>query len=177
VGTFVAEEKPQSTLLSVVNLPDEIRMRGHDYACDVVTVERVAATLEVAAALELRTGESVFHSVCVHRENGLPVQLEDRYVNPRVSPDFINQRFDDIKPGEYLLRTVPYDQVEHVVDATAATQEQADLLDMAVGQPCLLLTRRTWTHGTPVTFVRCVHPGTRYRLGGRFRAEGNPAFG
>lgn len=177
VGTFVAEHKPQATLLSVVNLPDEIRMRGHDYACDVLTVERVAATMEVGAALDLRTGASVFHSVCVHREDGVPVQLEDRYVNPRVSPEFIRQTFDEVKPGEYLLRTVPYDQVEHVVDAIAATPAQAELLEMEAGAPCLLLTRRTWTRGVPVTFVRCLHPGTRYRLGSRFRADGNPAVG
>ncbi|MCG5260830.1 histidine utilization repressor [Cupriavidus gilardii] len=177
VGTFVAEHKPQSTLLSVVNLQDEIRMRGHDYACDVILVERASASIEVAAALDLRTGESVFHSVCVHREDGVPVQLEDRYVNPRVAPDFINQDFSGVKPGEYLLRHVPYDQVEHVVDAVAATPEQASQLEMPVTQPCLLLTRRTWTAGTPVTFVRCLHPGNRYRLGSRFRADGNPAFG
>ena len=177
VGTFVAEHKPQSTLLSVVNLQDEIRMRGHDYACDVMLVERAAASIEVAAALDLRTGESVFHSVCVHREDGVPVQLEDRYVNPRVAPDFINQDFAGVKPGEYLLRHVPYDQVEHVVDAVAATAEQAGMLEMPASQPCLLLTRRTLTAGTPVTFVRCLHPGNRYRLGSRFRADGNPAFG
>jgi GntR family histidine utilization transcriptional repressor len=177
VGTFVAEHKPQSTLLSVVNLQDEIRMRGHDYACDVIVVERVAASIEVAAALDLRTGESVFHSVCVHREDGVPVQLEDRYVNPRVAPDFINQDFVAVKPGEYLLRNVPYDQIEHVVDAICATPEQAAQLEMPGSQPCLLLTRRTWTGGTPVTFVRCLHPGNRYRLGSRFRADGNPAFG
>jgi len=177
VGTFVAEHRPQSTLLSVVNLQDEIRMRGHNYACDVVLVERVAASIEVAAALEMHTGESVFHSVCVHREDGVPVQLEDRYVNPRVAPAFIAQDFTKTLPGEYLLHHVPYDEVEHVVDAISATPEQAALLDMAPTQPCLLLTRRTWTNGTPVTFVRCLHPGNRYRLGSRFRAEGNPAFG
>lgn len=177
VGTFVAEQKPQSTLLSVVSLPDEIRMRGHDYGCDLVLVERASASMEVAAALDLRTGESVFHTVCVHREDGVPVQLEDRYVNPRVAPDFLQQDFGTVMPGEYLLRHVPYDEVEHVVDAVTASEEQARLLDMPASQPCLMLTRRTWTHGMPVTFVRCLHPGHRYRLGSRFRADGNPAFG
>ena len=61
VGSFVAEDKPQSTLLQIANLASEIRQRGHDYRCDVLTVERTSATLEVAAALDLRTGESVFH--------------------------------------------------------------------------------------------------------------------
>jgi GntR family histidine utilization transcriptional repressor len=177
VGTFVAEEKPQSALLAIANLPDEIRLRGHDYACEVSTVERATASLEVAALLGVRTGESVFHSVCVHRENGVPVQLEDRYVNPQVAPRFIRQRFDRVQPGEYLLRTVPYDRVEHVVDAIAASPREAKLLEMAVGQPCLLLTRRTWTEGTAVTLVRCYHPGDRYRLGGQFQADGRAIFG
>ncbi|RUP32967.1 MAG: GntR family transcriptional regulator, partial [Curvibacter sp.] len=40
VGSFVAEEKPQSTLLQIANLASEIRQRGHDYRCEVLVVER-----------------------------------------------------------------------------------------------------------------------------------------
>ena len=177
VGSFVAEEKPQSTLLQIANLASEIRQRGHDYRCDVLAVERVSASLEVAAALDLRTGESVFHSLCVHREDGLPVQLEDRYVNPRQVPQFAAQDFTLLQPSEYLVRNVPFDQVEHVVDAVMPTAEQAALLEMPATEPCLLLTRRTWSRGVPITVVRCLHPASRYRLGSRFRADGNPAAG
>ena len=82
-----------------------------------------------------------------------------------------------LQPSEYLVRNVPFDQVEHVVDAVLPTAEQARLLEMDAAQPCLLLTRRTWSRGTPVTMVRCLHPASRYRLGSRFRADGNPVFG
>lgn len=177
VGSFVAENKPQSTLLQIANLASEIRQRGHEYGCQVLTVERVAATLEVAAALDLRTGESVFHTVCVHLEDGVPVQLEDRHVNPHVVPQFGKQDFSQIQPSEFLVRHVPFDQVEHVVDAVLPTPTQAQLLDMVASQPCLLLTRRTWSQGVPVTLVRCLHPASRYRLGSRFRADGNAVFG
>lgn len=177
VGSFVAEDKPQSTLLQIANLASEIRQRGHDYRCKVLTVERVSATMEVAAALDMRTGESVFHAVCVHLEDGVPVQLEDRYVNPRVVPQFAKQDFTQLQPSEFLVRNVPFDQVEHVVDAVLPTAEQAQLLEMEPAQPCLLLTRRTWSRGVPVTMVRCLHPASRYRLGSRFRADGNPVFG
>lgn len=177
VGSFVAEDKPQSTLLQIANLASEIRQRGHDYRCDVLAVERVSASLDVAAALDLRTGESVFHSLCIHREDGLPVQLEDRYVNPRQVPQFAAQDFAALQPSEYLVRNVPFDQVEHVVDAVMPTAEQATLLEMPVTEPCLLLTRRTWSRGVPITVVRCLHPASRYRLGSRFRADGNPAAG
>jgi GntR family histidine utilization transcriptional repressor len=173
VGSFVAEQKPQSTLLQIANLAGEIRQRGHDYRCDMLVVERVAASLEIAAALDVRTGESVFHSVCVHLEDGLPIQLEDRYVNPRVAPDYLAQDFKVQQPSEYLVRTVPFDEIEHVVDAVLPTTEQATRLQMEPSQPCLLLTRRTWTRGVPVTLVRCLHPATRYHLGSRYRSDGN----
>lgn len=173
VGSFVAEDKPQSTLLQIANLADDVHHRGHDYACKVLLVERVSASMETAALFGLRTGESVFRAVCVHLENGLPVQLEDRFVNPRVSPDFIHQDFSRQQPSEYLVRTAPYDEMEHVVDAVMPTAEQALQLEMPTAEPCLLLTRRTWMQGVPVTFARFLHPASRYRLGSRFRTDGN----
>lgn len=176
VGSFVAEEKPQSTLLQIANIADEIRQRGHDHRCKLISLARVAAPLDIASALDLRTGESVYALTCVHFEDNVPVQFEDRYVNPRMAPDFIRQDFTAELPSEYLVKHVPYDQIEHVVDAILPTKEQAELLQMPATQPCLMLTRRTWVGGTPVTLVRCLHPASRYRLGSRFRADGNPIF-
>jgi GntR family histidine utilization transcriptional repressor len=104
------------------------------------------------------------------------VQLEHRHVNPRVVPNYLEQDFSAITPSEFLVRNVPFDQIEHVVDAVLPTIEQAGRLDMPVTAPCLLLTRRTWQRTVPVTMVRCLHPASRYRLGSRFRADGNPSF-
>ena len=174
VGSFVAENKPQSTLLQIANIASEIRQRGHDYRCEMLAVERVAASPDVAVWLDLQAGESVFHSVCLHRENETPVQLEDRYVNPRIAPEFLTQDFSRLTPSEHLLRNVPFDQIEHLVDAVLPSAEQAARLAMPATEPCLLLTRRTWTRNTPVTWVRCLHPASRYRLGSRFRSDGNP---
>ena len=177
VGSFVAENKPQSTLLQIANIASEIRQRGHDYRCDMIEVERIAASPDVAAWLDLRAGASVFHSVCLHLENGTPVQLEERYVNPQVVPDYLAQDFTATPPSEDLVRNVPFDQIEHVVAAVLPSAEQAERLAMEPTAPCLLLTRRTWSRNTPVTWVRCLHPASRYSLGSRFKADGNPTFG
>ena len=177
VGSFVAENKPQSTLLQIANIASEIRARGHDYGYQLIAAERIATSADVAAWLDLRAGESVFHSLCLHLEDGVPVQLEDRYVNPRVVPDFLEQDLTTTPPSDYLVRHVPFDQIEHLVDAVLPTIDQAERLTMPVTDPCLLLTRRTWTRNVPVTMVRCLHPASRYRLGSRFRADGNPSFG
>ncbi|MGF6649802.1 GntR family histidine utilization transcriptional repressor [Paraburkholderia youngii] len=168
VGTFVAPNKPQSTLLMIAHIGDEIRSRGHAYRCDMVLLQRETASVTVSNALGLAPGASVFHVVCVHRENGLPVQLEDRYVNPAVAPDFLQHDFSALKPSEYLLTAVPMHDLEHVVDAALPTPAEAELLEIHAEEPCLTLTRRTWTSGVAVTFARFVHPGSRYRLGCRF---------
>lgn len=171
VGSFVAENKPQSNLLRIANIAQEIAQRGHDHRFELIVMQRVAASPEVAAALELEVASSVFHLQGVHFENEVPVQLENRYVNPRMAPDFMAQDFTREQPSAYLVRNVQFDQMEHVVDAMLPTAEQARWLQMPPEQPCLVLTRRTWLRGTPVTWVQCVHPGMRYRLGSRFRTD------
>lgn len=171
VGTFVAESKPQSTLLMIAHIGDEIRSRGHEYSYQTVLVQREVAPVHVSNALGLPLGASVFHVTCVHRENGLPVQLEDRYVNPAIAPDFIEQDFAAVRPSEYLFSVVPAHDVEHVVDAGLPSRAEAELLQIAPEEPCLTLMRRTWTSGVAVTFARFVHPGSRYRLGCRFATD------
>jgi GntR family transcriptional regulator, histidine utilization repressor len=171
VGTFVAPNKPQSTLLMIAHIGDEIRSRGHAYRCDMVLLQRESASVTVSNALGLPPGASVFHVICVHRENGLPVQLEDRYVNPAIAPDFIEQDFAAVRPSEYLFSVVPAHDVEHVVDAGLPSRAEAELLQIAPEEPCLTLMRRTWTSGVAVTFARFVHPGSRYRLGCRFATD------
>ncbi|SAK92376.1 histidine utilization repressor [Caballeronia catudaia] len=171
VGTFVAEAKPQSTLLMIAHIGDEIRGRGHEYSSETILVQRESAPAGVANALSLPPSSSVFHLICVHRENGVPVRLEDRYVNPAVAPEFLEQDFTVQRPSEYLAATVPAHEVEHVVDACLPTRSEAELLEMAPDEPCLTLVRRTWSGDAAVTFVRFVHPGSRYRLGCRFKPD------
>ncbi|PPK46075.1 GntR family transcriptional regulator (histidine utilization repressor-like) [Trinickia symbiotica] len=169
VGTFVAEAKPQSTLLMIAHIGEEIRARGHEYDYQTVVAQRESAPLAVSNALGLPPSSSVFHLIGVHRENGVPVRLEDRYVNPAAVPDFLEQDFNAMQPSEYLSATLPAHEIEHVVDACLPTRAEATLLEISLDEPCLVLVRRTWMTGAAVTFARFVHPGSRYRLGCRFR--------
>lgn len=168
VGTFVADEKPQSNLLMIANIGDEIRQRGHQYRMEVVSITRESASMSVAAAIGLPTGHSVFHIVCVHYEEETAVQLEDRYVNPELVPEFFSQKFtEELPPSQYLLKHVPVEEMEHIVDATLPSAEEAKLLAITEQTPCLVLMRRTWTNRQTVTYVKFLHPSSRYRLGSR----------
>lgn len=171
-GTYVAPPKPQSEVLAIRNIAEEIRARGHDHSAEVHLLRREKARALDAKLLGLARGDAVFHSVIVHRENGQPVQLEDRYVNPAAAPDYLAQDFTAITPHQYLQDTAPVSEAEHVVMAVMPAAAERKLLAMKPGEPCLLLRRQTWSAGVPVTWARLLHPGERYRLGGRFTAQG-----
>lgn len=170
-GTFVAQAKPQSEVLSIHNIADEIHERGHEHSAEVCLLRRERARTLEAKLLDLQRGDSLFHSIIVHRENGLPIQLEDRYVSPAAAPAYLDQDFTAITPHSYLMRAAPLSEAEHVVMAVTPTPEERRLLEMAQNIPCLLLRRHTWSGEMPVTWVRLLHPGDRYRLGGRFSAQ------
>jgi GntR family histidine utilization transcriptional repressor len=173
VGTFVAESKPQSNLLRITNIADEIIARGHRYSCQVLHLGREAASMSVAAALSLSTGSSVFHLICVHSEEGVPVQLEDRYVNPELVPEFLSQQFgEQLQPARYLLQVIRADEMEHIVEACHPSADESRQLHVESNEPCLMLMRRTWSSGRIVTYVRLLHPSSRYRLGSRLPMNG-----
>jgi GntR family histidine utilization transcriptional repressor len=173
VGTFVAESKPQSNLLRITNIADEILARGHRYRCELLQLNREAASMSVAASLALTTGASVFHLVCVHLEEDVPVQLEDRYVNPALAPEFLQQSFGEhLQPSRYLLQVIGPDEMEHIVEAAHPSEEESQQLRIDRHEPCLVLMRRTWHDAKVVTFVRLVHPSSRYRLGSRMAMKG-----
>ena len=168
VGSFVADVKPQSTLLRIAHIAVEVRARGHDYRCDCRVAERVAAAPDVAVWLDLRPGESVFHAVCLHLENDVPVQLEDRYVNPACAPNYLEVDFDSITPTQYLLEVAPLWEAQYTVMAALASPQEARWLGISGREPCLVVVRRTSNLGTPITLVRLTHPGSRYQLDGQF---------
>lgn len=171
VGTFVAPAKPQSALLELRNIADEIRGRGHRYDCDLHRLRAEPADVAVASALGLGAGEPVFRSLCVHRENGEPVQLEDRCVSPAAAPHYLEQDFTAATPNEYLSSIIPATDVEHVIEAITPDAETIRLLELDGTEPCLRVLRTTWAGSLPVTQARLIHPGSRYRLAGRFQTQ------
>jgi GntR family histidine utilization transcriptional repressor len=167
VGTFVADRRAPEPALALADIVAEIRARGHVHAVRVISVARCIATAGLAAHFDLRRGHELFHSRLVHLENNLPLQLEDRYVNPVVAPEYLAQNFALITPDAYLANIAPPHGIEHIVQATRTDQATAQLLQMDAAEPCLVLRRRTWTRRAVVTAVTLVHPASRFEIKGQ----------
>ena len=168
VGTFVADRRAQGHPLAIRNIADEILARGHLHSARVLTLERCTASSKLAGHFNLRAGHELYHSRMVHLENGLALQLEDRYVNPAVAPHYLEQDFTLTTPNAYLMQVAPLQSVEHIVQAARTDSATAQLLQMDVTEPCLVLRRRTWSGGAVASAVTLSHPASRYELQGQF---------
>ena len=170
VGSFVAPAKPQSALIEIRDIADEIRSRGHRHHAEVLKLERVTTTNELVRAFEFRRSRRVFHSIILHFENDLAVQLEERFVNPDIAGTYLAQDFTKLTTYEYLQKQTPVTEVEHIIAARRADDAASKALGIAKGDPCLVLRRRTWSGALVATVNRFVYPGERYSLGSRYKS-------
>lgn len=168
VGTFVAQLHRISSTLTVRDVHEEIAERGHRHEAQVHRLERIAADAEQAARFGLAPGAALFHSVIVHLENNVPIQCEDRLVNPACAPDYLGLDFSRITPTHYLLEVAPLSEARYTIESCLPSELEARLLGISRRDPCLVLCRSTLSRGTIVTTVRLTHPGSRYQLQGRF---------
>lgn len=176
VGTFVSDFKAVSHVLEVRNIADEITRRGHDHSATVLVQEKVAAGHDTVEALRIVEGSEVFHLVLIHHENGIPIQIEHRFVLTDFAPDCLQQDFTAVTPSAYLSAISPLQEAEHVVCAVMPDDEIRRGLDMADSEPCLVVSRRTWAHARPVSYARLYHPGSRFELSGHYVPPGTEAF-
>lgn len=164
LGTFVTDRKAESSLMEVHNIAEEVRSRGHGYSNLVLLSEAIEADDEVALRLGVRLGTHVFHTLIVHCENDVPIQLENRYVNPRWVPDYLESDFAVHTPNEILVAACPITDIEHVVEAVLVDERIATWLEIDTATPCLSMARRTWSGDHLISYARLIHPGQRYKL-------------
>lgn len=176
VGTFVKEAPALSSLMELRNIAEEIAQRGHRYSSRVIAKSAIDSNPALNEQFEDRALKHLFHIVIVHEENGVPVQLEDRHVNPAVVPDFLERDFTQTTPTAVLLAATPVDELEHTVEATMPTPEQQRLLGIVGHEPCLALYRRSWSRGRVATAVTLTYPASRYALYSRHRTSERGTF-
>jgi GntR family transcriptional regulator, histidine utilization repressor len=169
VGTFVGDFKAAAHPLQIRNIAQEIRDRGHRHRALPVTLERIMPAATVRSRLGITAhAPHVFHSLIVHFENDVALQVEDRYVNPLVAPDYLAADFTAVTPYEYLMEVAPLQRVEHVVRAVQPEARIRALLTLRPREPALLIERVTWSRAGPASFALLYHPGSRFELRGGF---------
>jgi GntR family histidine utilization transcriptional repressor len=169
-GTRVAELHRISSRLTIRDIHEEVAERGHVHTTRVLLVAHEKASADLAQSLGLQTGDKVFHTILIHMENGVPIQYEDRYVNPAAAPGYIDLDFTQTTPTHHLLECAPLTEASYNIEACLPTVQEAKELGIKRTEPCLAMMRRTVSGAHVASVARLVYPGTRYSFAGQFQA-------
>ena len=168
-GTFVAELHRISSTLAIRDIHEEVLARGHVHSARVLLAESEKASADLARSLGLRAGARVFHTILVHLENGVPIQYEDRYVNPAAAPNYLTTDFTQTTPTRHLLAEAPLTEASYSIEACQPTALQAEHLAIETSEACLAMMRRTVSGAHIASVARLLYPGSRYSFAGKFQ--------
>jgi GntR family transcriptional regulator len=115
----------------------------------------------------LSAGQKVCRLRRVRYANTLPMGIECSCLPLHICPDLV-EAFD---PTTSLYRTLATKYgievaiTDEVVEVGRATEEEAQLLRIAIGGPVFLFTRTSYLEeGTPVEYVESTYRGDRYKI-------------
>jgi GntR family transcriptional regulator len=172
-GTFVAPTKVDLEV-RLASFGEEMQRRGMTPSSKVLAAEVVAATPDIADALDILPGERVFSLYRVRFADGEPMAIEQAWLPCQLVPGLFDETVPDSIYGELRRRGLEPDWGEDTVAATEADAQDAELLGIAGGKAVLRLTRRTFAGQTACVYSRSVYRADRYVLWVPLRAPKRP---
>ena len=182
-GTFVAQQQFNHTFVEVRNIAQDLKSANRDYQAHVVSKRAITASMlddEMRGKFDLDTAVvssdsedtrsseiAVLYEVKnVHFADGQPIQFEERWVDAKKVPQFLEQDFSVVNTSDYLIAKSPLERGSYTIRAVAAPDEIANALQVAPQSPTLVLRRQTYSAGRVLTFVKMWHAGDRYQFTG-----------
>lgn len=173
-GTFVSRQRSDSAVLQIPNMREEVTSRGARYRYKLLTrAIRAEAGGEGEEAEFFQSG-TVLELDSLHYADDRPFSFEQRLISLAAVPEAEKADFTHLAAGTWLMEHVPWSEASHRIGALNADAEIARVLQVAVGEACLLVERRTWRLREGITQVRQYFPGDLYSLGARFAPNGQP---
>ena len=182
-GTFVAQQQFNHTFVEVRNIAQDLKSANRDYQAQVVSKRAITASMlddEMRGKFDFDTAvvSSDSEDTCiseiavlyevkiVHFADGQPIQFEERWVDAKKVPQFLEQDFSVVNTSDYLIAKSPLERGSYTIRAVAAPDEIANALQVAPQSPTLVLRRQTYSAGRVLTFVKMWHAGDRYQFTG-----------
>jgi GntR family histidine utilization transcriptional repressor len=169
IGTIVAARPLERPVFEIWDIADIVIRGGGAYGYRLLDCRKLQDEPDRRELLGVSSRTPVLSMRCLHLCDDRPFQLEERLINIDAAPGVTRQRFEAQGPCRWLLRHVPWTDAEHRISAREASETVAADLKVPPQTACLVVDRRTWNHGTPVTHARLWHPGESYNLVGHFK--------
>ncbi|WP_233549611.1 GntR family transcriptional regulator [Cellulomonas rhizosphaerae] len=162
-GTFVAPQRIDFEM-RLTTFGEEMRSRGMEPATTVLTAQVVAATPDVATALEVEPRDKVHYLYRVRSADGTPMCIEQVWVPVALAPAL----FDGGPPASMYaaLRDAGLapEWGEDTLSADEATDTEASLLGLGDKRAVLRAERRTFSVDGAAMFSRACYRADRYSI-------------
>lgn len=164
-GTFVKEQETSSSFVKINNfVGDIIKCQNSIYRADIIQTSSTIVTEDLAFELGFNIGETVFNLLIVHYSNNEPIQLEERYVNAALAPDFITQDFTNMTTEEYLSTCCPMPDIDCEVEAIMPTLFIKGFLQLNEAESCLQIKQYITYFGELLSTAKLIHPSSLYTI-------------
>lgn len=166
-GTFVAAPKFDQQLRTLTSFSQEVRSRGGQSASRVLEAREMAASAEVAAALQVAVGSPVWMLSRLRMADGVPMAIETTNLPLALCPGLLQHDFS-VESLYQVLRS-DYDiqpaQADQVIEAALAAPREAELLELTLPAAVLRMQRLTRDSlGQPIEYVHSTYRGDRYKF-------------
>jgi GntR family transcriptional regulator len=159
-GTFVAQ--PRRDVGRLLSYSEEMAARGLLAESQTLLARREQAGPGVARALGLTPGDAVIHWKRLRRADGLPMCLEDAYLNEVLLPGFLQSGMPTSLYDALDSRGLRPTWAEDSIAADVAGPQEAELLEVAQGSPVLRQSRRAIAEEKVVEVSRSVYRADRF---------------
>jgi GntR family transcriptional regulator len=163
-GTFVARQKTDLQI-RLASFTEDMRSRGMRASSRVLTFERVAATPQLARALEIPVGEHVLRLERLRFADAIPMSVERSHLPERLVPGLLEGGFAGslyaALQGQYGL---VLDWGEQTIEAATPDPPDAKLLEIGPGVPVLWMRRYSYAGHQRVEYATSAYRSDRYQL-------------
>lgn len=163
-GTFLQRRRVELDLTTLCSTTEDLQARGWSPASQLLELARIIPRPHIQRFLDLPEGETVWLIYRLKLADGEPISLQFSYIPTRLAPNLDpkalsgslyynlkNEYGIELKTGDQTIRT------------RVATREEANLLQIAEGDPVFEITRITFDQdGHPVEYLDSLWRGDRY---------------
>ena len=167
-GTFVAEPKiGESLAQKLTGFYQDMVERGHDIETQVLHHKVIPAEKKVAEYLAIDPGTTVIDIKRLRFIKGEPIVLVSSYLPLELCPELAGADITNKSLYEFLENEcgviIAYGR--RSIEAVVADQTEANLLQIEVGAPLILLDSVSYLEDdTPIEYYHAVHRGDRSKF-------------
>lgn len=166
-GTYVTEPKVEHDIRFLVSFTESSLRRGINPAGKIVLFDQLEADVKLSQSLQVSLGKKVYRLIRVRYTNHDPLVLERCFFPVERYPgierlDLENRSLYHVWKDEY---GISFGRMRQTLEPVSADEAEAQLLDVPVGFPLMLIERVTFdAQGIPIEYAKDVHRSDRSRF-------------